>query len=64
MAQSTSEPLNPIPRGFTGPDAPAESETSIVVTISSDYNETVNATYTSRTTVINIIEVPLSNFIT
>ena len=26
MAQSTSEPLNPIPRGFTGPDAPAESD--------------------------------------
>ena len=33
-------------------DAPAESETSIVVTISSDYNTTVNATYTSRTTVL------------
>ena len=26
MAQSTSEPLNPIPRGFTAPDAPAESD--------------------------------------
>ena len=33
-------------------NAAAESETSIVVTISSDYNSSINSTYTSRSTVL------------
>ena len=41
-------------------DAAAESETSIVVTISSDYNSSVTSTYTSRTTVLQNYEPKLS----
>ena len=41
-------------------DAAAEAETSIVVTISSDYNSSVNSTYTSRTTVLQNFEPKLS----
>ena len=41
-------------------DAAAEAETSIIVTISSDYNSSVNSTYTSRTTVLQNFEPKLS----
>ena len=41
-------------------DAAAESETSIIVTISSDYNASVNSTYTSRTTVLQNYEPKIS----
>ena len=38
----------------------AESETSIIVTISSDYNASINSTYTSRTTVLQNYEPKIS----
>ena len=41
-------------------DAAAEAETSIIVTISSDYNSSVNSTYTSRTTVLQNYEPKLT----
>ncbi len=41
-------------------DAAAEAETSIIVTISSDYNFSVNSTYTSRTTVLQNYEPKLT----
>ena len=41
-------------------DAAAESETSIIVTISSDYNSSINSTYTSRTTVLQNYEPKIS----
>ena len=40
--------------------AAAESETSIIVTISSDYNASINSTYTSRTTVLQNYEPKIS----
>ena len=41
-------------------DAAADVETSIIVTISSDYNASVNSTYTSRTTVLQNYEPKLA----
>ena len=41
-------------------DAAAELETSIVVTISSNYNSSINSTYTSRTTVLQNYEPKVS----
>ena len=44
-------------------DAAADIETSIIVTISSDFNSSVNSTYTSRSTVLQNYE-PKGNIIT
>ena len=41
-------------------NAAAESETSIIVTISSDFNSSVNSTYTSRSTVLQKFEPKIS----
>ena len=41
-------------------NAAAESETSIIVTISSDYNSSINSTYTSRSTVLQKFEPKIS----
>ena len=41
-------------------DAAADVETSIIVTISSDYNASINSTYTSRTTVLQNYEPKLA----
>ena len=41
-------------------DAAADVEISIIVTISSDYNSSVNSTYTSRTTVLQNFEPKIS----
>jgi len=41
-------------------DAAADVETSIIVTISSDYNSSINSTYTSRTTVLQNYEPKLA----
>jgi len=41
-------------------DAAADVETSVIVTISSDYNSSINSTYTSRTTVLQNYEPKLA----
>ena len=41
-------------------DAAADVETQIIVTISSDYNASINSTYTSRTTVLQNYEPKLA----
>ena len=41
-------------------DAAADVETQIIVTISSDYNSSINSTYTSRTTVLQNYEPKLA----